>query len=558
MPLSACGSGDHAAYYDPLPVDAGTDAGTDATRLYPYYADPRPAPADDLVWSRCDLVTENGTATNAAECATFEVPARRHVVSSKRLSLAIKRYRPVQTPRGQLWIVNGGPGASTAALESAIDIFTTVGQDLELYFLDHRGTGNSARLSCETQEASSSSSGSVILGDEWSSCAQTAKTTWGDDLAGFNVTEAATDLGEAIERTRHSDEAVFLYSVSYGTYLAQRYLQLYPNQPTALVLDSICSPGACQLLLNYDRAFDTTVQNILTLCANDANCKTELGTDPYARLRTVADSLGTGHCSALDWSKATLRQIMGFMGMYVGFRDYIPAVIKRVDRCSKNDVAALKVFEGIFSRFDTKDPTFSQPLSVNIALSELSEQPLPSEAEILANVETLYASVDAGPKMAGAVGVWPAYTPDSYYGQFATTTVPMLMLNGTLDPQTPLAVATPTGEHFSGKNQHFIPIPGAAHPTLTQSPIDADYHTCGAELIRQFFDEPTAELDESCLDFVLPINFTGDTDITSVLFGTSTPFADEPPKSTAGYTTDGVRRVEALIQRARLNTPNAR
>lgn len=499
---------------------------TNPATTYPYYEDTREPPSNDLNWARCDLNTSEGTRNNVAECATFEVPARRNVDGTKTLELSIKRYRPVAKPRGQLWLVNGGPGAGSGDFESAIELFTAVGRDLEVYLLDHRGTGKSTALHCPAQEASSSSSSVLIMGNEWTDCTAVLEDSWGDDLSGFNVTEAAADLGESIARTRHGSESVYIYSVSYGTYLVQRYLQLYPAQATGIVLDSICSPGKCELLLNFDRGFDSTARDVMARCAKDAACREQLGADPYARLYAVADSLDSDHCAELGWTRTTLRQVMGLLVMYVGLRDYMPAVVKRVERCSANDVASLKQFEKVLGSFDTEDSSFSQPLSANIALAEMSERPLPTAAEIAENVEALNASIDAGPRMAGAVGSWPIYATDEYYNEFAESAVPLLMLNGDLDPQTPLEVALPTGEHFKGAYQHFIEIPNAAHTTLTQSPIDADYHTCGAELIRQFFNNPEAELDRSCLDFVLPIDFSGEAEVSDALFGTASPFAD--------------------------------
>jgi hypothetical protein len=34
-------------------------------------------------------------------------------------------------------------------------------------------------------------------------------------------------------------------------------------------------------------------------------------------------------------------------------------------------------------------------------------------------------------------------------------------------------------------------------------------HDCGIEIVDQFFDDPTAQLDTSCLANVLPLNFSG-------------------------------------------------
>jgi pimeloyl-ACP methyl ester carboxylesterase len=452
--------------------------------------------------------------------------------------------------------VNGGPGSPARSFEANLELFTKVGKDLEIYLLDHRGTGQSAYLDCALPSTENGQATSAISSAEWSECASSLVARFGEGLAGYNVTESAADLGEAIERTRHGDEPVFVYSVSYGTYLTQRYLQLYPSQATGVVLDSICSPGACHLLLGYDRAFDRTASDVFSLCAKDADCAQQLGDSPFERLKAAERALDTGHCAALGWSKKTLRQIMGFMVMYVGLRDYMPAVTLRVERCSDNDVQSLNAFAKILSSISTEESGFSEVLSTHIALSELSESPLPSKEEILANVEALGASLDAGPPMANAIDTWPVYQTDQYFGQFAVTSVPLLMLNGTLDPQTPMSVAEPVSDHFTAPHQTFVTIPQAAHTTLTQSPIDEAGNTCGAELIRQFYDNPESKLDRTCLDYVLPIDFAGDADLTQALFGTGSPWADEAPKWPSAATTSSRRALERFA-RMRLRTAPA-
>jgi pimeloyl-ACP methyl ester carboxylesterase len=491
-------------------------------------ADSRPTPINDLAWIPCNITTAKGTLVNMAECAHVEVPARREAPESRKVTLAIKRYRKTAQPRGQLWLIAGGPGSAASDFEIDSEFYLGIGRDLELYFLDHRGTGGSSRLACPAEENPNGPSGEVIRDAEWPSCSATVVAKWGEDLAGFSTTEAAADLGELIARTRHGSEPVFVYSVSYGTYLAQRYLQLYATQPTGVILDSICSPGACDLLLAFDRQFDATAQAIFGYCATDPGCALEMGSDPWSHVRDLSTALAQGHCSKLGWSNVTLREVLGLMVTTARLRDYMPAVVKRAERCTDKDVAALGQFQQYMAGIDTEASSFSQALSANIVLSELSVRPTPTANELASNVAGLFASTDAGPRLAGAVSSWPTYARDGYFGNFADTDVPLLMLNGTLDAQTPTSVAQPAGDHYRGPNQHFILIPYSPHTTLTQSIIDESDDTCGAALSRQFLDDPTAALDTACLASVLPLNFAGYPAITSLLFGTDSPWIDAP------------------------------
>jgi pimeloyl-ACP methyl ester carboxylesterase len=482
--------------------------------------------SDPLEFFPCDITTSAGTLSGAAECAEMTVPARRSVAHSRSVTLSLKRYKTATVARGQLWLVAGGPGSAASDFEVDSELYSGIGQGLELYFMDHRGTGRSTRLACPAEEEPSGPGGRAIRGSEWASCAKTLQGEWGADLAGFNPTEAATDLGEAIDRTRRNGEPVFVYSVSYGTYLAERYLQLYPQQPTGLILDSICSPGRCDMLVEFDRQFDATARKIFEYCASDETCSTELGQEPVDHVTGLSKALAEGHCPELGWSSTTLRQVLGFMVMTAGLRDYMPAVVKRAERCTASDVAALAHFQQFIGGIDTESTSFSAGLSANIILSELSARPMPTADEVTANVDPLIASVDAGPKMADAITAFPLHDRDRYFGSFGATDVPLLMLNGTLDPQTPLSVAEPAGDFYRGTNQHFVQIPYSPHTTLTQSLINGSGDTCGAELARQFLDAPTAPLDMSCLSLVLPLDFSGSADITELIFGTRSPWND--------------------------------
>ncbi|HEY5959823.1 MAG TPA: hypothetical protein VIV60_24885, partial [Polyangiaceae bacterium] len=265
-------------------------------------------------------------------------------------------------------------------------------------------------------------------------------------------------------------------------------------------------------------------------CASDSGCASKLGSDAFAHVQALSKALENGHCSSLGWSRSTLRQLLGFMLSIGRLRDYMPAVVRRVERCSENDIAALNRFKSFVSSLDTESASFSQVLSANISLSELSVRPFPTLASVRANVANLYASKDVGPAFAPAAAEWPIYQADEYVGHFADTDVPMLMLNGDLDAETPIAEAELAGAAHHGSNQYFVAIPYAPHTTLTQSLLNDTDQTCGADLARQFLSAPTSSLDLACLERVMPLVFDGFSGITEALFGTTSAWDDAPPR----------------------------
>lgn len=494
---------------------------------------PQPTSSEDaagaeLAFYPCSITTASGQHADAAECASITVPVRRDATSSRTVALSLKRYRRVAEPRGQLWLIAGGPGSAASDFELDADFYLGLGDGLELYFLDHRGTGRSNRLECAEQQASDSLAGEVIRDAEWSACISSIESTWGDDLMGFSSVEAATDLGEIISRTRRVDVPVFLYAVSYGTYLTQRYLRLFPTQSAGVVLDSICAPGSCDLLLEMDRQSDRIGRAIFDACGNDAICSAELGSDPWNRLQNLSTSLDAAHCATVGWSSATLRQVLGMMVTTAGLRDYMPAVVRRLERCRPEDVAALKAFQNYLSGIDTEANSFSQVVHANVVFSELSSRPAPSAEQIAQNVDELNVSMDAGMRLAAAVASWKRYPRDDDFGKLAPTSIPLLMLHGTLDPQLALELAKPLEAFYRLPHQHFVEVPLSPHDTLTQSLLDETGTTCGAEIVRQFFRDPGGALDTSCTERVLKLNFAGVSAISNLLFETDMPWYDTP------------------------------
>jgi hypothetical protein len=82
----------------------------------------------------------------------------------------------------------------------------------------------------------------------------------------------------------------------------------------------------------------------------------------------------------------------------------------------------------------------------------------------------------------------------------------MLMMNGTLDPQTPMADARGTAEHFVGPAQTFVAL----------------------DLMAEFVRDPRAPLDTGCRTETSRIDFS-DGFAASTAFGTDRMWDAVPP-----------------------------
>ena len=484
---------------------------------------------EEVNWTACFLYPDS-SSQKLAECAMVEVPLRHDEPDGPRIEIWVQRLVGTAFQRrGQIWFLEGGPGGSGADFAPLFDQYSALLPEWDLYTLDHRGVGFSARLGCPQQEAFGSEAGYSITSGEWPDCIQHLQDTWGADLAEFTTSAAAADLGMIIERVREPDKDVHVFGHSYGTYWAIRYLQLYPDQATGVILDSIAPPGIS--FYDYDVFFNDIGEDFIEYCQNDALCSSKLGADPWATIGLVFSEVEAGGCpgvTALVGAGAEryyMRLALGTLLKNHAMRQFAPAAVYRLDRCDPEDVAALeRLFTALFSPPGGPN-AYQQRMSTclfnNVGLSELWEDPLPDPADVAALVAPLYFSAELAPWVAALQDMWPFYPQDQYVGNWPSTTVPVLMMNGDLDPQTPPWVAAPAETHFTGTHHYYYVFPRCAHCVICQSLVQTlGAQNCGVQMLFDFIDDPQAAPDTACLADILPIDFNGDPGYSQWLFGT--------------------------------------
>lgn len=478
-------------------------------------------------WVPCPLYVDRPDGPEA-ECATLDVPLRWSEPGGPTIGIFVQRLRGDGPVRGQLWLLEGGPGGSGADFDDWMESLHAIDPTLDLYAVDHRGVGRSARLGCDAQETPASDWGHSIAPSEVVACRDTLLDVWGADLGEFTTSAAARDLGRLIELQARPDQAVFVYGVSYGTYWAHRYLQLFPDQADAVVLDSIAPPGID--FVTYDQDFDQVAQDFLAMCDGDAVCSAKLGADAWSGLGALSAQLGVGHCAALQttWGldATTLPTVAAVLLMSPLTRTYLPALIYRMQRCSAADVAAIdRLLTVLFGADETSyyDTLSSDALFYNVALSELWPDPElhPDPAQLAAIEASLLVSTELSPRVAEVQDLWPAYPDDAWVDGWANTATPLLMLNGDLDPMTPIWLASQMEPHFTAAKQRFVTIPRAAHCVTLQTPVTPGGTSCGLSITLSFLSDPTSDPDTSCLAEIPAESFSGDPALNDYLLGTT-------------------------------------
>ena len=459
----------------------------------------------ELVWEPCSLDSD-GSGPDA-ECVRVAVPAHWEDPSAGAIELFVKRHGGGGT---QLWLLNGGPGASGADFEPMAELFVGEEPTLQVYLLDHRGTGRSSRLGCDAEEDTSPGA-FAILEEEWADCLAQVEAQWSTLLGGFTTTNAARDLGWLIDQTREPGREVIVWGGSYGTRWAQRYLQVYPDQADGVSLSGIASPETS--FSEYDARYDVVGRAFLASCAEDESCAAKLGDDPVGVADQVMENLDT-RCPASGLDRSELRRFFALLLIsYWDERTLIPAVLYRLDRCDPGDVAALQYLDHVLNQ--PAQPSLyerlhSPVLGTHIGLSEFFAG-APTVAEAQAVVDGTIFSLAVGPRYAMRYDTWPRYPLDRFAGGFADSPVPMLLLQGEYDPATPLAFALAVRDAFDGPGQHFFEFPNAPH--TFHSPTAAGYE-CHLVMLYRWVLDPTAPPFD-CVAQILPQDFAGNPDLAA-------------------------------------------
>jgi pimeloyl-ACP methyl ester carboxylesterase len=465
------------------------------------------APID---WRPCPIITD-GTGMDA-RCADITVPLSWLAPSAGTTHVFVKHVPSIDPPKQQAWVLMGGPGYSGVALEAPASVLRGQLPTTEYFIMDYRGVGRSQRLACPSQENATGQlfdrvfDFDTLSADGMKACFDAVEAEVPlPDLRKFNTTETAMDLGMLADALRTDGAQILVYGVSFGTYVANRYLHLFPEQPGAVVLDSFVLPTG---LTNHDLDADQTARDILGVCATDSDCKAHLGADPIAFAKRVIEQLGQGHCPGLAGAGidvARFQLIAEGAVLDSAQRSFLPALYYRADRCEPADVAALVKY-GTPPATAPSTVRDSGALSLLVLRSEFLDETFDD------GTDTLIASSGLPAHVRSIGDAVPSYPHDAFFGEWARTDARILILQGELDSQTPPSNGNAARDHFKGPNVHFVSFPWTNHAVFNNL-------ACGAVVATKFVANPTEAPDTSCTAQIPPPSFSVATSDAMARFG---------------------------------------
>ncbi|KAF0720770.1 Aste57867_49 [Aphanomyces stellatus] len=504
------------------------------------------------------------------ECGEFSLPMCHeevcHDSRGKTVDVFVKRKLadPAKVKPGTekvIWLLQGGPGDSSTAMENLMSsVYWELNEEVSVYTMDHRGTGRSSRLTCEAAEAMTSGSigGTGITSEEYPACIQDLLFQVANHTEAFSVTSAAYDLKKVIEATQSTNE-VYVYALSYGTYLVERLMQLESTAIRGYIVDSIVSQSAPDFasmatFSNWDKDVARVGTRFLDMCAQDAFCGakfnhanvTQLTWDLYAKLDADAATRGVNTCADMvddlgfGAPSESLRSLFGSMVMSQMYREMIPAMIYRLRRCEPKDVNVLQVFVDKYIRQDARWSVqgknreddmlyYSELLYGLIVYSEMWETPTPT-FDALYKVftdgimgGTTYSLVEQYCAFSGNQDAACSefrhkpsarflYQPDKYWN--VTAAVPAkstaLLMAGGLDAQTERMYARAQYAAMTG-DRRLIEFPVAAHCTTFTTRRVQGGNTCGVVILASYVAHggDLNAIDTSCMNDIQKLTFDG-------------------------------------------------
>lgn len=450
-------------------------------------------PALAIDFEPCQIRGSNGQGQAAAECARLTVAEDPDNPDGTQIELFIARV-PALSPEpaaDAITLINGGPGGSSVALYVDLQsAFAPLRRERDIVMVDQRGTGSSQALNCPNLEEATYEFDADTVQRATRRCLNAL-----DGNPRFYTTSVAvTDL-EAV-RQALGYQAWNLYGVSYGTRVAQHYLQRYPDAVRTVILDAVIPPGLAlgpDIAGNAQAALDAIVRR----CAETDYCResfpdleariTELG----ERLRAEPVALTLPH--PVSGREQSMSVHYAHLAMTLRLLSYAPetaAVIPLII----DEAAERRNYVPLASQALRLEEQLGEAISYGMHNSVVCTEDVPFFGDLsqrLPAMNDTYLGADQVRALQAICELWPRGILHEALRREQQADHPVLLLSGELDPITPPDYAERAARLYP--NGRHLVAPGQGHGIIGRG--------CTPHLAREFIDEADAEnLDGECLE----------------------------------------------------------
>lgn len=383
-----------------------------------------------------------------------------------------------------VFLLAGGPGQSAVSLAGfGQTMLGRLNKRRDLVFVDQRGTGRSASLSCPELERSEDVDEDEQLLRKSAICLNRLQTLPHGDLRFYSTSIAVQDL-EAV-RQMQGYGRINLVGASYGTRVGLEYLRQFPDSVKRLVLDGVVPPDMNLPAEDAQAALDGLFQD----CQKEPGC------------HAAYPDLATRWQQLLAMAPRQVSVTHPRLGTPFSFRMSHDILLGMVHKTLYSPVsvsglpyALTQAGQGNYQPLVTLSGATNAPgpaginygMHFSVWCSEMFARPLPAprdEFEKLMNNQ--YQKVCKN---------WPraAIPPDFF--TIPPARVPVLLLSGGIDPVTPIRHGKTVAQALGPQALH-VTVDHAGHGLLAQG--------CVREVVNRFLsareDTEALKTDISCV-----------------------------------------------------------
>lgn len=432
----------------------------------------------------CDL--------NSLSCTTLTVPLDHRANDPDRtldITFALS-FASVES-RGILFFYVGGPGGSgLASVDNYLSAFDeSLGQYLDIVFVDQRGVGPRHGLSCPNAQARFDSAPVSLDAPEAALATArgyvedcVAELEADDLLPVVNSDQAIRDF-EAFRQAIGSPK-VWIYGESYGTQVAQAYATAYPQAVRGVILDGVVdlSLGAESFYATYTTASERLLTRMFDACAALSTCAADMGADPAKVYDDLAARLADAPITVdlrLSDGRIAKRELTGvflegnaFYALYSseGRAEFLRA-LAAAGRGNLGPMLQLG-YSNMYIDPETdaaiEDPGWYPAAFYAITCTDYDSGPGTPDERAAAILDEARAFVPKAPRLLRAYFVerlacayWPYQGPAVRPEPYAGGDWPTLVLNGDGDPITPISMALSVLDN--ARNAYGVFMKGGPH-----------------------------------------------------------------------------------------------
>ncbi len=438
----------------------------------------------------------NGAEVNAF-CGEYQVWENRATKTGRKITIPILVIPAVSpTPKSDPIVpLGGGPGQPSSALTGALG--PAANQDRDLLFVDQRGTSGPDRMQCLLGNPNDFQSlfNQLFPLDAVRRCREELGRKY--DLTLYTTAIGADDLDEV--RAWLGYDKLNLAGYSYGTRMAQVYLKRHPQSVRTVTLwGSVPMDEA--LPISHSAAGQRALDMVFELCEKNPACNSKF---PFRKdFQTVMARLDQGPVEVEVLHPETQKPIKIRIPREVA-GEGLRAFLYNAD----GDAALPLVFHEaaagdwkhlgqtiVDARYGLINGIVNG-LFFSVTCSE--DSPNITKEMIEARTAGSFLRDDRVSRQMAACALWPHAKVDPADRAPFRSDVPVLVINGQMDPVTPPDFGRRTVASLS--NSLFLEVPYQGHSIEVDCPVD---------IAQAFIDKASLKgLDTSCLAQVKPTPF---------------------------------------------------